>query len=164
MKQNVKASDNLAREFFEKDLEFLGFLIFENKIKQAVPPLLEELSQAGISFLMLTGDTPSTAIFTARHCGIIDKSQRVALGTLEKLDAGNNSSTKIRWLWIDFSGKDELYKGEEKFCERIEMPGSYNALEESAAVNFPCRNHFAHFIRTGMVHYRIWTIWNFQVC
>lgn len=53
----VKTSDNLAREYFERDLEFLGLLIFENKLKSSTSRVINHLNEADISSVMLTGKT-----------------------------------------------------------------------------------------------------------
>ena len=51
----MRVSDNLAREYFEKKLVFLGFLVFENKLKDASPFVIEKILNAGIPTIMLTG-------------------------------------------------------------------------------------------------------------
>lgn len=43
------------REDVESDLEFLGLLILENKLKPETKPVLQELSAANIRTAMITG-------------------------------------------------------------------------------------------------------------
>lgn len=51
----VKPMDNLEREDFEKDLEFLGFMVFENRLKPVTNEIIKKLNNAEIKTVMLTG-------------------------------------------------------------------------------------------------------------
>jgi cation-transporting ATPase 13A2 len=57
----------------ESELEFIGFIIFENKLKSTTADVLQELEAAGIRKVMCTGDNILTAISVARECQLIDK-------------------------------------------------------------------------------------------
>jgi cation-transporting ATPase 13A2 len=63
----------MKREDAESGLDFLGFIIFENKLKPSTAGVLDELSEAGIRKVMCTGDNILTAISVARECNLIDK-------------------------------------------------------------------------------------------
>jgi cation-transporting ATPase 13A2 len=63
----------MKRDDAEADLDFLGFIIFENKLKPSTAGVLDELSEAGIRKVMCTGDNILTAISVARECNLIDK-------------------------------------------------------------------------------------------
>lgn len=63
----------MKREEAESDLEFVGFIVFENKLKPSTAGVLEELTAAGIRKVMCTGDNILTAISVARECNLIDK-------------------------------------------------------------------------------------------
>ena len=63
----------------ETDLNFIGFIVFENRIKPSTPEVIEELTQANIRSVMLTGDNMYTAISVARVCGIIRPADRVSI-------------------------------------------------------------------------------------
>ncbi|TVY58655.1 putative cation-transporting ATPase [Lachnellula cervina] len=63
----------MKREEAESGLDFLGFIIFENKLKPSTAGVLDELSEAGIRKVMCTGDNILTAISVARECNLIDK-------------------------------------------------------------------------------------------
>lgn len=62
----------ITREQAESDLTFLGFIVFENKLKDTTTPVIAELREAGIRTVMCTGDNILTAISVARECGLID--------------------------------------------------------------------------------------------
>lgn len=64
----------LQRSEAESDLEFTGFIIFENKLKPSSKGVITELNQAHIRNIMCTGDNILTGVSVARECGIIDAS------------------------------------------------------------------------------------------
>jgi cation-transporting ATPase 13A3/4/5 len=61
----------LTRAEVESNLEFVGFIIFENKLKPSTSSVISELNQAGIRNVMCTGDNILTAISVARECKMI---------------------------------------------------------------------------------------------
>lgn len=61
----------MPREDVERDLDFLGFLLFENKLKPQTATVLSELDAAGIATVMITGDNLYTAVAVARASGMI---------------------------------------------------------------------------------------------
>lgn len=63
----------MKRSEAESNLEFIGFIIFENKLKPSTEEVIEELSEAGIRKVMCTGDNVLTAISVARECSLIDR-------------------------------------------------------------------------------------------
>ncbi|OTA61144.1 hypothetical protein K449DRAFT_383211 [Hypoxylon sp. EC38] len=66
-------SQKIKRDEVEKDLDFVGFIIFENKLKPTTAAVLKELTQSNIGSIMVTGDNILTAISVARNCGLVDK-------------------------------------------------------------------------------------------
>ena len=63
----------MERKDAESGLDFIGFIIFENKLKPSTAGVLDELTEAGIRKVMCTGDNILTAISVARECNLIDK-------------------------------------------------------------------------------------------
>ncbi len=63
----------MRRTEAEANLDFVGFIIFENKLKPTTAGVLEILEEASIRKLMCTGDNILTAISVARECTLIDK-------------------------------------------------------------------------------------------
>lgn len=61
----------LTRADAESNLEFLGFIIFENKLKPSTSQVISELNRAGIRNIMCTGDNILTAVSVARECEMI---------------------------------------------------------------------------------------------
>lgn len=68
----VKAQ-KMKRDEVEANLEFVGFIIFENKLKPTTAGVLKELKSSNISSIMVTGDNILTAVSVAKNCDLIDK-------------------------------------------------------------------------------------------
>ena len=68
-----KQIQRMSRQDAESNLDFLGFIIFENKLKEATTGVISELNDASIRQAMCTGDNVLTAISVARECGMIDR-------------------------------------------------------------------------------------------
>ncbi|KYM79315.1 putative cation-transporting ATPase 13A3, partial [Atta colombica] len=67
----------LSRETIERDLDFLGLVILENRLKQPTASVIMELREANIRVMMITGDNIQTAISVARECGIISIKEHI---------------------------------------------------------------------------------------
>ena len=63
----------MNRSDVESNLDFVGFIIFENKLKLASTAVITELNDAGIRKVMCTGDNILTAISVSRECHLIDR-------------------------------------------------------------------------------------------
>lgn len=74
-KLNWMKVQKMSREEAECGLEFLGFIIFENKLKPTTASVITELNQAGIHNIMCTGDNILTAVSVARECGLIEQGE-----------------------------------------------------------------------------------------
>jgi cation-transporting ATPase 13A2 len=75
----IKAQ-KIARDEVEKDIHFLGYLVMQNKLKQATTETIKTLNNANIRTIMATGDNVLTAISVGRECNIIDEETEVFLG------------------------------------------------------------------------------------
>ncbi|KAL7922063.1 putative Ca2+ pump [Trichoderma austrokoningii] len=65
-------AQKMTRTEVERDLDFIGFIIFENKLKPSTAGVLKELKDSNIATIMVTGDNILTAISVARECGLLD--------------------------------------------------------------------------------------------
>ncbi|KAJ1840812.1 hypothetical protein LPJ70_004483, partial [Coemansia sp. RSA 2708] len=77
LKMSWPKLQRLKRDAVEQDLVFMGFLIFENKLKPTTAPVLDELRGAKIRQIMCTGDNVLTAISVGRECGMIPEDMKV---------------------------------------------------------------------------------------
>lgn len=64
--------DKMAREEAEKDLIFAGFIAFECLVRRDSALVIGALNESGHKAMMVTGDSPLTALHIARTCGIAD--------------------------------------------------------------------------------------------
>lgn len=93
-------TQKMKREQAESDLEFVGFIIFENKLKPTTAAVLKELTQSNIGSIMVTGDNILTAISISRNCGLVD---RAAHCFVPHCVEGNfqDPNADIQWESID---------------------------------------------------------------
>lgn len=63
----------MKRHEVESGLEFVGFIVFENKLKPTTAGVLRELHDSNIGIAMCTGDNILTAISVGRECDLINK-------------------------------------------------------------------------------------------
>ena len=68
---SLKRAGRMKRAEAESDLIFLGFIVFENKLKPSTPGVLSKLRDANIRRIMCTGDNILTAICVARESGLV---------------------------------------------------------------------------------------------
>lgn len=64
-------SQKVSREEVESNLEFLGFIIFENKLKTTTSATLDTLRDANIRTIMCTGDNILTAISVGKESRLV---------------------------------------------------------------------------------------------
>ncbi|XP_064537543.1 polyamine-transporting ATPase 13A3 isoform X1 [Drosophila montana] len=76
-KVNYTKVQRLSREEVEHNLEFLGFVILENRLKPDTTAVINSLNMANIRTVMITGDNILTAMSVARDCGIVSATQAV---------------------------------------------------------------------------------------
>lgn len=82
----------LTRTEAESNLEFAGFIIFENKLKSTTTEVISELNQAGIRNVMCTGDNILTAISVARECKMVGPNEQCFIPHLVE---GNSNKSPI---------------------------------------------------------------------
>lgn len=102
----TKTYENLtserARKFkrteVESGLTFMGFIVFENKLKPNTTAVIEQLNDAEIRTIMCTGDNVLTAISVAKECKIVQDSTIYVPNFLGKRDKklGNNLTFQNR--------------------------------------------------------------------
>lgn len=72
----IKAQ-RLKRDQAEKELNFQGFLIFENRLKKETTGIIRQLSNANVRIAMCTGDNVRTAISVAKECTMVNAQESV---------------------------------------------------------------------------------------
>lgn len=93
----VKAQ-KMTRDQAESDLIFLGFIVFENRIKSETTPTILSLKSASIKSVMATGDNILTAISVGRASAIIEEPSLVFYPSSYR---GARTSREISWVCVD---------------------------------------------------------------
>ena len=68
---------NLEQEDYEQEMEFLGFVLLSNPVKQGTPDTIEELKRNGVNCAMITGDHLYTGVNIGYASQIIEYSQSI---------------------------------------------------------------------------------------
>ncbi|KZF22645.1 P-type ATPase-like protein [Xylona heveae TC161] len=95
-KLNWVKVQKMNRSEAESSLTFVGFIIFENKLKSNTTEILKELGSAGIRRVMCTGDNILTAISVARECSLIDETAHCFV---PRFLEGDCTSPNARLVW-----------------------------------------------------------------
>lgn len=69
----------ISRDKVEADLEFLGFVILENRLKEDSEKVIKILNDASIRTIMVTGDNILTAVSVAKDCDMILEDQSIII-------------------------------------------------------------------------------------
>jgi len=93
-------AQRIKREQVESELTFLGFIVFQNKLKPTTAGVITTLTNARIRQVMCTGDNVLTAISVSRECGLVDRKDEVYA---PRFVFGNSTTdnSKIVWENID---------------------------------------------------------------
>ncbi|XP_059498532.1 polyamine-transporting ATPase 13A3-like [Stegostoma tigrinum] len=90
---------NVNRAVIEGNMEFLGLIMMQNKLKPRSIPILSELRRACIRTVMVTGDNMLTAVSVARECGMIPLNGKVIV--TEALPPKDGQSATINWQYAE---------------------------------------------------------------
>lgn len=69
----------ISRDKVESELEFLGFVILENRLKPGSEKVIKILNDANIRTIMVTGDNILTAVSVAKDCDMIADDQSIII-------------------------------------------------------------------------------------
>ncbi|KAL9945396.1 hypothetical protein ACHAO5_004927 [Verticillium nonalfalfae] len=101
-KLNWVKVQKMKRDQVESNLEFVGFIVFENKLKPTTTSVLRELHESNIGAVMCTGDNILTAISVGRECGLVDKTAHCFVSRFVEGHPGDPNS-RLLWESIDDS-------------------------------------------------------------
>ncbi|KAF1957513.1 hypothetical protein CC80DRAFT_443816 [Byssothecium circinans] len=117
VKANWLKMQKMKREDAETDLDFVGFIIFENKLKPSTTPVIEELEHANIRTVMCTGDNILTAISVARECSLINKTAHCFVPHFVEGDS-RTALSRLSWESVD----DPIFKLDENTLKPLPPP------------------------------------------
>ncbi|KAF4120141.1 cation-transporting P-type ATPase 13A3/4/5, partial [Geosmithia morbida] len=95
----VKAQ-KMTRTEVESDLNFVGFIIFENKLKPTTAGVLKELTESNIGSIMVTGDNILTAISVGRESGLMDRTAHCFVPHFVQGDL-RDPKAELKWESVD---------------------------------------------------------------
>ncbi|KAJ7993187.1 hypothetical protein DPEC_G00269840 [Dallia pectoralis] len=130
---------NISRDNIETNMEFLGLIVMQNKLKAETPGVLHELRRAHIRTVMVTGDNMLTAISVARDCGMIPPEDRVIVA--DALPPRDGQAAKITWHYAD---KPSKHTGDAKVLEEVQI-----SLEDVRHAHDPKPRDQFHFAMSG---------------
>nr|XP_057945763.1 polyamine-transporting ATPase 13A3-like [Doryrhamphus excisus] len=119
---------NLCREQLETNMDFLGLVVLQNKIKEQTESVLFDLRQANIRTLMATGDNILTAIAVAQDCGMVQAHEKVIIADAVPPNYQNPAS--ITWRYFDKPGLINNQTAEVSFS--VEEPDYHFAVSGKA--------------------------------
>ena len=99
----LPSMQKMKRTAVECELQFLGFIVFENKLKSGTTQVLQTLHKASIRQVMCTGDSLLTSVSVSRECGLVDPSKKIYVPRFVEGQAHEESAT-IVWEDVDESG------------------------------------------------------------
>ncbi|XP_065097075.1 polyamine-transporting ATPase 13A3 isoform X1 [Paramisgurnus dabryanus] len=130
---------NINRDQIEKNMDFLGLIIMQNKLKTETPGVLEDLRHANIRTVMVTGDNMLTAISVARDCGMIQPQDLVIIA--DALPPKDGHAAKITWHYAD---KPSKHNNKPTKLEEMEI-----IMEDGNCVDEPRPQEYYHFAMSG---------------
>lgn len=88
--------NHVHRDQVERDLEFVGFLVFHCPLKPDAVATLKMLADSSHRCIMITGDNPLTAAHVARDVEIVDRDVMIL-----DLKEGSKSDDDLVWRTVD---------------------------------------------------------------
>ncbi|CAG8503949.1 12192_t:CDS:10 [Ambispora gerdemannii] len=101
---NWMKAQKIKREQVEQDLDFLGFIIFENKLKPSSAPVIDVLRGAKIRQVMCT-DNVLTAVSVSRECGIVSKNAQIYI---PRFIEGSSITPRATLAWENLDNSQDL--------------------------------------------------------
>ena len=95
-------AQKLERWEVESNLDFIGFIIFENKLKETTTGIIDELNEANIRSVMCTGDNILTAISVARECHLMHRTAHCFVPHFSQGDVFDPKA-ELEWHSVDNS-------------------------------------------------------------
>ncbi|XP_050685597.1 probable cation-transporting ATPase W08D2.5 [Leptidea sinapis] len=108
MQVTYKQLEKMNREEVECDLEFLGLVILENRLKPATTSIIQELKEANIHVVMITGDNIHTAVSVAKECGILGSGERVVHISVSEEETGPRLYCESTLHGVPVGGRSSL--------------------------------------------------------
>lgn len=92
--KHMDAESSFLRDECEKNLQFLGLVVFVNKVKKGTRSVVDELNGNNFKSVIVSGDHVLTAISVGKECNIIAANDKVLLADV-------TSSKDLQWKDVD---------------------------------------------------------------
>jgi len=101
----------IQREQVERGLTFLGLIVMENRLKDVTTTTIENLKDANIRTIMITGDNMLTALSVARECSMVLPNEPIVLVQAfpGRTDADGNVTEPPHMEYIYTEAPDEAH-------------------------------------------------------
>ena len=155
MEAGLKSTD--SRDQIERNLTFVGFILFSSDLKADSKSVIKELRDSENRLVMITGDGLLTSLDVARRVGIIDK-KKDTLALTEILD-GSEMTSKYVWRVanLDHSKKESL-KGdilfEDSDIQKLSLD-YYLSITGAVLEKFLDSNYFSSLCKSVLVFSRM---------
>ncbi|XP_044146621.1 probable cation-transporting ATPase 13A5 [Bufo gargarizans] len=114
LKEGLPEFSDIDREVVECDLTFLGLLILENRLKPETNSVLEELTEANIRAVMVTGDNLQTAVTVGKKSGMIPSNSNIIM--LEACEPEKDLPASVTWKCSTEIQANGNHKDKESQC------------------------------------------------
>ncbi|XP_064642125.1 polyamine-transporting ATPase 13A3-like isoform X2 [Lineus longissimus] len=138
----------VERKEVEKDLNFLGLLIMENRLKPETTPIIRMLKEANIRTVMVTGDNILTAVSVAVDCDMVGDRERVIL--VNVLPPSDESGASIEYMYAEDNKRVNLNdlntptSTKDSFIMNVAKPKYHFAITGKSWANI--KQHFPDLI------------------
>ncbi|KAL1489432.1 hypothetical protein ABEB36_014327 [Hypothenemus hampei] len=129
LKLSYAKVQKVQRDIIETDMNFLGFIVLENRLKPETFPSIQELNEANIRVVMVTGDNILTAISVAKDCDIVLPYQSVITVSSDNLNPPN-----LYYTLTNTKDRSKAFKDTSVISNSISV-GSLETLETQLQSN-----------------------------
>ncbi|CAG5133043.1 unnamed protein product, partial [Candidula unifasciata] len=157
-KLNYVKVQRITRDQVENDLTFLGLLVMENRLKPQSAPVINQLIDADIRVIMVTGDNMLTALSVAREVQMVERTDRIILVQAYPPQMGH-SDVSLEFVYADDSGTkvEEVVAMDKKIQIDENSPRFHFALTGKtwAVIRQHCPNLLNKIVVRGAVFARM---------
>ncbi|XP_061189537.1 polyamine-transporting ATPase 13A3-like isoform X2 [Saccostrea echinata] len=128
-------AQRISRDKVEFDMNFLGMIVLQNKLKLQTKPVIHKLGDAKIRTVMVTGDMIQTAISVARNCGMVPPKDRIIIVEASPPDA--HSPASIKWVMAETpdEGTDTYTDSDYNECVHVDLENPHKTQNFHFAVS-----------------------------
>ena len=125
-----------TREKIEKNMTFLGLIVFQNQVKKDTKTNIEHLETSGCKLIIATGDNVFTTISIAEQCGILHCND-----DLFRIETVDNNETNLIITHSSFQGSLR------QNINKKNTSDDYNNLNSNNANNYFSNNNINNNIK-----------------